>query len=107
MGLTGLIVINADGCGNPYESIRMSGKYRKIVTTSEKHEVLIIRRPAWLQPQMCAACADEVGMLTPRDAAYRAGVTQRTIYRWVEEGLVHFAETTEGDLFVCLAPLFT
>ncbi len=84
----------------------MSGKYRKTVTT-ETHEVLIIRRRSGVQTRLCTACTDGVGMLTPVEAAHRAGVTQRAIYRWVEEGLVHFAETSDGQLFVCLAPLFT
>jgi excisionase family DNA binding protein len=44
-------------------------------------------------------------MLAPQEAARRAGVSQRTVYRWVEDGRIHFAETTDGGLFVCLAPL--
>jgi excisionase family DNA binding protein len=83
----------------------MSDKSRRTVTTIETHEVLIIRRRA---PEMsaflCAACLDGVRMLTPAEAASRAGVTQRTVYCWIEDGRIHFAETTEG-IFVCLAPL--
>jgi excisionase family DNA binding protein len=83
----------------------MSGK-RRTVTTIETHEVLIVRRLATQMPALvCAACTQQAGMLTPREAARRAGVSQRTVYHWVEMGRVHFAETTDGDLFVCLAPL--
>ena len=83
----------------------MSGR-RRIVTTIETHEVLVLRRAALVTlPQPCASCVEAGVMLTPQEAARRAGVSQRTIYRWVEDGLVHFAETTDGSLFVCLAPL--
>ena len=82
----------------------MSGR-RRIVTTIETHEVLVVRRPGQTPPLLCASCVGACRMLTPQEAAHRAGVSQRTVYRWVEDGLVHFAETTDGNLFVCLAPL--
>jgi len=34
-----------------------------------------------------------------------AGVSPRTIYRRVEAGLVHFAESSEGWLLICLGSL--
>jgi excisionase family DNA binding protein len=40
-------------------------------------------------------------MVTPDEAARLAGVTTRTVYRWIEAGKVHFAETPEGLLLVC------
>lgn len=45
-------------------------------------------------------------MLTPQEAAMLRSVSQMTVYRWVESGQVHFMETQDGRLFVCLAPLF-
>ena len=84
----------------------MSDKKRHTVMTIETHEVWIVRRPAQESPAlMCAECPDRGGMLTPQEAAQQAGVSQRTVYRWVDEGVIHFAETAEGKLFVCLAPL--
>lgn len=44
-------------------------------------------------------------MLAPEEAAALCGVSPRTIYRWVEAGRVHFAETPDGRLSVCLASL--
>jgi len=79
---------------------------RKTMTTIETHEVWVVRKPASLPLVHCAACAPEAVMLTPQEAALRADVSQRTVYRWVEDGLVHFTETADGGLFVCLAPLF-
>lgn len=79
---------------------------RRRVTTIETDEVLVIRRvAARIQGLTCRACAGRVEMLTPREAARRAGVSQLTVYRWVEDGRVHSAETADGGLFICLAPL--
>jgi excisionase family DNA binding protein len=80
-------------------------KFRKTVVTIETHQILVVRRTAQMQTPLCAACADEVGMLTPLEAAHLVGVSQRTVYHWVEDERIHFAETADGDLFVCLAPL--
>ena len=83
----------------------MSVKRRRTVTTIETHEVLIVRRHAGVPALLCAACAGAGRMLTPQEAARLTGVSQRTIYRWMEDGRIHFAETVDGGLFVCLAPL--
>ena len=84
----------------------MSDKKRHTVTTIETHEFWVVKRPAQQSPEIiCAACPGEARMLTPQQAATQAGVSDRTVYRWVDEGLIHFLETAEGSLFVCLAPL--
>jgi excisionase family DNA binding protein len=44
-------------------------------------------------------------MVTAEEAAAVAGVTRRTIYRWVEAQSVHFAETPDGALLICLDSL--
>lgn len=36
-----------------------------------------------------------------------AGISSRTIHRLVESGAVHFTETPEGVLLVCLSSLLT
>jgi len=41
-------------------------------------------------------------MCTPEEAAVLTHVSTRTIYRRVEAGRVHFTETAEGLLLVCL-----
>ena len=84
----------------------MSNKSRRTVTTIETHEVLTVRRDAGRPAPPCAACPGEARMLTPEAAACRAGVSQRTVYGWVEDGRIHFAETPDGGLYVCLEPLY-
>lgn len=73
----------------------------------ETHQVQIIRHR---KPELllwCDACQATVRMITPEEAAALANVTTRTIYRWVEAGELHFAETPEGALFICLDSLTT
>lgn len=79
---------------------------RRTVTTIQTHEVLTVKRRSGVTALLpsCAACPGGAWMLTPQEAARSAGVSQLTIYRWVEDGSVHFAETADGGLFVCLAP---
>lgn len=85
----------------------MGEKKRHTVTTIETHEFWFVRRPAAQRPTLlCAECpGDTETMLTPKEAAERVGVNQSTVYRWAEEGRIHFSETPEGNLLVCLAPL--
>jgi excisionase family DNA binding protein len=48
----------------------------------------------------CPVCRRQVEMVTPEQAAQIAGVSTRTIYRWIEAGAVHFIEDG-GRLLVC------
>lgn len=50
----------------------------------------------------CEGCAALVGMVTVDEAAERERTSSRAIYRRVEAGQLHFAETPEGHLFICL-----
>jgi len=43
--------------------------------------------------------------VTADEAANLAGVTARTVYRWVEQGKVHFTETAAGKVLVCVNSL--
>jgi hypothetical protein len=54
---------------------------------------------------LCSACGDEVRMVTIDQAGILARVSSRNIYREVEAGMLHFIETTEGSLLICLNSL--
>ena len=41
----------------------------------------------------------------PHEAATLARVDTRTIYRWIETAQIHFTETAEGQMLVCLSSL--
>jgi hypothetical protein len=44
-------------------------------------------------------------MIAPEHAARIAGVSTRKIYAWIEAGTVHFAESPDGSLLICLDSL--
>ena len=80
---------------------------RRVETWTETHELWVVRRPvhAAESPSWCADCAGPTGTLTPEEVGAMAGVSTRTVYHWVETGLVHFQESEAGIVFVCLASL--
>ena len=76
--------------------------------TIETQQVQVIRRrsgdlvlEAW-----CQGCAAQVTWVTPDAATHRTGQTTRELYRQVEAGALHFLETADGGLLLCLDSLF-
>ena len=53
----------------------------------------------------CPGCSAIVMLVSPERAAGVAGVTVRTINRWVEAEIVHFVETENGLLLLCVNSL--
>ncbi len=58
------------------------------------------RQTAW-----CPNCRREAAMVSPEQAARIAGVGTRAVYAWVGAGTIHFVESPEGLLLVCLDSL--
>jgi hypothetical protein len=79
-------------------------KTRRMSITIQTERLLVINRSRSLY-SLCAACGDEVRMVTIDQAAVLARVTAREIYREVEVGMLHFIETTEGSLLICFNSL--
>jgi RNA polymerase sigma factor (sigma-70 family) len=50
----------------------------------------------------CAQCSEKSPLVTPEEAIHLARTSSLSIYREVEAGRVHFIETTQGLLLVCL-----
>ena len=74
--------------------------------TIETEESIVLRGRQAQSPTLmwCSACHRQVEMVTPEQAAQIAGVTERTIYRWVEAGTVHFVEDCE-HLLICASAI--
>ncbi len=53
----------------------------------------------------CPLCRRQVESITPQQAARIGHVSERAMYAWIEAGKVHFTETAEGLLLVCLDSL--
>lgn len=74
-------------------------KRRTEITVEE--QIRIFRHSRATPRITCTACSSETWMISPEDAALAAGVSARTIYRWVEQNKIHFRESASGSLVVC------
>jgi excisionase family DNA binding protein len=79
---------------------------RRTEITIETERVVIVRRRLTVRV-WCRSCDRQVTMVTVDEAARMAGVSSRTIYRWVEADQLHFNETAEGRLLICTDSLLT
>jgi excisionase family DNA binding protein len=71
--------------------------------TIETERLLVMRSrnlPSW-----CPSCGALVQRLTVDEAAAVARVDSMTVYRWVEAGAIHHAQTEGGVPLLCAASL--
>jgi hypothetical protein len=81
-------------------------KKRRTEKTVEIHEVYVIRQTSGSLPALCVECpTGDAIMVAPEQAAVIAAVPVRTIYRWVETRMIHYKETPDGSLIVCVKSL--
>jgi excisionase family DNA binding protein len=73
---------------------------RRIEITVET-SFLVFRRTNRTDARLCAMCLSPARLIAPDEAAVLAGVSTRTIYRWVEAQKLHFAETSDSRLLIC------
>jgi hypothetical protein len=77
----------------------------KMRITVSKDEITLIKKMPGKAMATCPPCGRQVEMATPEQAVTLTGIHSRTIYGWVEGGLVHFIETADGHLLICLNSL--
>ena len=58
-----------------------------------------------LPTDQCAECNAKGRLITAEKAAAICQCSRRTIYRWIEEGALHFRELPDGVVLVCGATL--
>jgi|SRR5215472_721257 len=80
---------------------------RKIEMVMEQDEIVLVRRRRGAVRSWCNRCRAEVSMLRVEDASTLAGAKTRTIYRWIEAGKLHFAESDKGLVLICARSLTT
>ena len=73
--------------------------------TVESHQLMVLRRGAPFIEDWCSHCGKQVRMITAAEAALVAGISLRAVCRRVEGGKLHFNETGDGLLFICLNSL--
>jgi hypothetical protein len=83
---------------------KMERHTRITINTSE---LTLIKKLHGLAEADCLRCGARVEMATPEQAVTLTGIHSRTIYGWVESGQVHFLETIEGHLLICLVSLLS
>lgn len=71
----------------------------------EFERTIVIRRRKGPLSVWCAGCNVDVVMLTPDEATVLTSITTRALFRLVDEGRVHFSETNEGLVWICLPTL--
>jgi hypothetical protein len=74
---------------------------RKRTEITVETSVLVLRRARRHARLFCPTCPSPTPLIAPDEAAVLAGVSTRTIYRWVEAEQLHYSETPEGRLLVC------
>jgi len=80
-------------------------KTRKTEKSVEIHEFYVIRTSGSL-PALCGDCGTGDAIMVPAEqAAVVTHVPVRTIYRWVETGVIHYKEAPDGSMLVCLKSL--
>jgi hypothetical protein len=79
-------------------------KITRITVTRE--ELWVLHKPTGSSQLWCEECAGEVNMVAAEQAAALARVSARAIFRAVENHRLHFKETSDGKLFVCLNSLY-
>ena len=75
---------------------------RRTEITIETHRVTTVRSLRAAALTWCEACSAGVLMVTPEVAAVLSHFSPRAVYRRVEAGEIHFVETANGWLLVCL-----
>src|ERR1044072_4810769 len=73
--------------------------------TINTSELLLVKKLKGTAEADCLSCGRRVKMATPEQAFTLTGIQSPTIYGWVEGGRVHFIETTDGHLLICLDSL--
>lgn len=77
------------------------GLRRRVEITIQRRELTLAQGGQPILIEHCPVCNCQVNMLPVELAAKAAGVSPRTLYRWVEQGKVHFRELSDGTLLVC------
>jgi hypothetical protein len=80
-------------------------KKRMTEPSIETRQVTVFRRPHISALVLCEQCA--CGMLMLEEAVAVASVSSRSIHRRAECGTLHYRETPEGLLLICLNSLLT
>ena len=78
---------------------------RRVEITFERERLIVVGSRSVSVTDWCEGCGARARMVMPDEAARLADLTARTIYRLVEARRLHFLESSEAGLLVCLESL--
>jgi heterodisulfide reductase subunit C len=78
---------------------------RRTEITIETERLLVISRRNTSALAWCSDCGIQRQMMTPEAVARAASLSTRTVYRLIEAGDLHFNETSDHRLWVCVNSL--
>ena len=76
---------------------------KRIEVSFESREIWRIRQATGAEMRQCPDCPNAAPMLLVEDLAKTSGISPREIYRAIEQGVLHFLEGEQAQVFVCLA----
>ena len=78
---------------------------RKTEIKTETHEVMVVRRAGREAVAWCDGCGKQARFLALGEAMALSGASSRALHRRLEDGEIHFSETAEGFVLICLNSL--
>lgn len=82
----------------------MSRKIKTTITVNRERLLLITPRRGRIK-SWCKKCDAQVILMGIAEAAVTVNITQRSLFRRIEAGDLHFVETGERAVLVCLTSL--
>jgi len=81
-------------------------KAKRVMAISiQTEETVVIRKGKAEASATCPQCGGAAPMITPEQAAVSLSLPIRAIYRAIEAGCLHYQETSQGLVTVCLSSL--
>lgn len=71
----------------------------------QTERVLVIEKRNSTTQSWCEGCGRQVKLVTLEMIAIVTGLSVRSVFRMLEAGEIHFLETPNGSLFICLDSL--
>lgn len=72
---------------------------QKAAITFESEETIILKQGSSAVTGFCPVCRTDVELISPEGLALLTGVSERTIFRLIEAGRIHFIE--RNRVFAC------
>jgi hypothetical protein len=92
--------------------MRERGQYQQMIKrvgqtriTVRKSEVIVIQKSQGVILADCPQCNRHTEMLSAEQAVTLTGISSLNLFKLVESGQVHFLETSQGHLLICLESL--